>query len=345
MKFVWAIVALAFVAAGAVTLRPDLLPGAEDWMLHTPMAHLISVRPWIALGFLGIALFLLIFSAIRAKMFGLGKIALATGVAYLVMAIFQGGTVYMRGVAAPTKLGPDHGVTAAGAGNGAVTVMAFNTLGGSIDAAEVAHVAEVNGVDVMVLPETSTAEGADMVEKLAAQGLSFAQFDTGTDQYATDFESTVVLVSEALGEYRQVSPEGFPASTVVVTPADGKGPKIIGVHPVAPVRVGMEQWESDISAIYSACQAEGPFIIAGDFNSTIDHQLALGATCADGRIEAGSGGLGTWPAHLPALLGAPIDRVLHDGNNYRGVEAIEIESGTSDHRGVIVRLAPAGDRV
>ena len=341
MKYVWGFLAAVFVAVGALTLRPDLLPGAENWVLDTPMAQVMALRVWLAIVFFGVAIFLFSFAGIRRRLVDSGRIALATAVAYLVMAIFHGGTVYARGIESPEQLKPDRGVTVAGAGNGEVTVLSFNTLGGSVDMEDLAASVVRNGVDVLVLTETATARGEELVGLLAERGLDFHQFDTGTDRYATEFESTLVLISDSLGEYAQVEPEGLPGSTVMVVPANGQGPKIIGVHPFAPVLAHMGRWKSDISAIYSQC-ASGPVIMAGDFNSTVDHQMTLGADCADARIEAGAGGLGTWPSNLPALLTTRSIGVVTDGS-YRGVEAVGVPAGGSDHRGIIVRLAPAGD--
>ncbi|MEW6861047.1 endonuclease/exonuclease/phosphatase family protein [Trueperella pyogenes] len=340
MKYVWGFLAILFVAAGAVTLRPDLLPGAEQWVLRAPMAQIMALRPWLVLGFLGVALFLFVLAAIRRKLVDTGRIALVTALAYLIMAVFHAAVIYMRGVESPAQLKPDHGVSEVGAGHGEITVLSFNTLGASVDMEEVANAVVRNGVDVLVLAETSAASGRELADLLARRDLTFHQFNNGAKPFEAEFKSTVVLVSAALGEYIQVPAEGLPRSTVVVAPANGQGPKIIGVHPIAPVFGVMQQWKADISAIYSACSQGQPFIMAGDFNSTVDHQLALSAPCADGRVEAGAGGLGTWPTRLPALLGTPIDRVLHDGNTYRGVEAAEIPSGDSDHRGIVVRLAP-----
>lgn len=340
MKYVWGILATLLVIAGALTLRPDLIPGFADIALSAPMAHLIAVRMWLAIAFFGVALFLLIFSLIRYKLLNAGRIAGATGLAFLLMAVCHAGTVYMRGLEDPDQLGPDRGITTAGIGNGEITVLTYNTLGGSVDTAHLADQIKHNGVDVVVLPETATARGDQMRELLAERGLTFQQFDTGTDEYQPEFGSTVILVSEAMGEYMQVtSAPGHPASVTVV-PANGAGPRITGVHPFAPTLESLDKWRADIDTTYSLCSEPGPFIMAGDFNSTIDHQRLVGGTCNDAGIEAGAGGLGTWPTRIPHLLGTPIDRVLHDGS-YVGVDAMLVESGTSDHRGLIVRLAPA----
>lgn len=342
MKYIWGLLALVVVLAGALTLRPDLVPGFTDIALSAPIAHLVALRSWLLISFLGIAIFLFFFAAIRYKLVGMGRIALATGLAYLAMAIFHGGTLFARGLDNPDQLGPDRGITSAGHGNGEITVLTYNTLGGSADPEALAEAIERNGVDVVVLTETSTARGTEMAEMLATEGLQFQHFNTGTDEYATEFESTVVLITTAMGEYVQIdSPENL-RSSVTVVPASGQGPTIIAVHPYAPTLEGIDGWRSEITATYAMCSQPGPFIIAGDFNSTIDHQMVVGGTCEDGAIEAGSGGLGTWPTGIPTLLGTPIDRVLHDGS-YEGVDAMLIESGDTDHRGLIVRLAPVAD--
>ncbi|NLW14485.1 MAG: hypothetical protein GX037_08145 [Trueperella sp.] len=340
MKYFWGFLSAILVFAGALTLRPDLIPGFDNIALSTPMAHLIAVRPWLFIAFMAIALFFLIFSLVRYTLVGAGRVALATGLIYLTMSVFHGGTMYSRGLENPDQLGPDRGVTSAGVGNGSITVLTYNTLGGSIDEDTLADSIQRNGVDVVVLTETSTARGTEMAGRLAALGLQFQQFDTGTDEYATEFESTVVLVSGAMGEYVQISSAQELPSTVTAVPASGNGPKIVAVHPFAPTLEGIDRWRSDIDSIYAQCSDSGPFILAGDFNSTVDHQMIVGGDCQDGAIEAGSGGLGTWPTRIPSLLGTPIDRVLHDGS-YEGVDAMLFESGHSDHRGLIVRLMPS----
>ncbi|VEI13417.1 endonuclease/exonuclease/phosphatase family protein [Trueperella bialowiezensis] len=339
MRFVWGLLAIALVGAGAVTLRPDLVPGFTDVALSAPMVHIMSVRPWLAVVCFGAAIFLLIFGLIRRTLVGAGRIALVTGVAYLAMALFHGGTVYTRGLASPDQLGPDRGVTSAGIGNGDITVLTYNTLGGSVDVDALVDAIDSNGVDVVVLPETATARGTELANILAERGLAFQHFNTGTDQYQPEFKSTLVLVSEAMGEYRQTTSADGLATSVAVAPAAGNGPVIVGVHPRAPMMESIDQWRADVSAIYSLCDERDPLIVAGDFNSTVDHQMVVGSQCHDAAIEAGSGGLGTWPTRLPQLLGTPIDRIVHNGA-YRGVDAMHIELGSSDHRGLIVRLSP-----
>jgi endonuclease/exonuclease/phosphatase (EEP) superfamily protein YafD len=138
--------------------------------------------------------------------------------------------------------------------------------------------------------------------------------------------------------------------TVLAAPADGTGPTILAVHAVAPIPGEMDHWRSDLQWLSEAC-ANGNIIMAGDFNSTLDHYRDLatedGATlgaCYDGALATDNGAVGTWPTALPPLLGAPIDHVMATSNwRFSGMRVIESVDGQgSDHRPVLAQLSPAG---
>src|SRR5690606_35174799 len=105
--------------------------------------------------------------------------------------------------------------------------------------------------------------------------------------------------------------------------------------------------------IAGACSADaGSIILAGDFNSTIDHWSRLAdptvtnariGACLDAAEAGGQGGQGTWPTDLPALLGAPIDHVIHSSDwHTTGFRVIgSRDEAGSDHRPVLARLVPA----
>ena len=340
MKYVWGVVAAILGAIAVATVRPDLVPVVSTMVLDTPLAQIISLRAWLAIGFVLAAIFLFVFSLIRRRLVDSGRIAGTLGAVLLLVGLLHGGTVFSRGISNPSNLGPDRGVTSVSEGNGSITVMTYNLLGGQTSNQDVAELVTSNGVDVVALPETSTARGAEIALLLSEEGLSFQQFDTGTDGDRAEFESTVLLVSSALGEYRPIDLAPTSPLTVSVAPANGVGPQLIAGHPRAPLPERIDRWREDITEFYALCDTEGSFILAGDFNSTADHQLAVGASCADAAAEAGAGGMGTWPSDVPAILASPIDRVLHDGDTYVGSDAMLVESGGSDHRGLIVRLSP-----
>src|SRR5690606_40105556 len=101
----------------------------------------------------------------------------------------------------------------------------------------------------------------------------------------------------------------------VAMPTDGKGPTIVAVHAVAPRTESMDDWRQDLAWIADQCPA-GDFILAGDFNATLDHMASFGSDggtmgrCHDAASATGTGMQGTWPAAGPALAGAPIDRTM-----------------------------------
>ena len=64
----------------------------------------------------------------------------------------------------------------------------------------------------------------------------------------------------------------------------------------------------------------------------------------DAASATDNAAVGTWPTALPALLGAPIDRVLATENwRVTGMRVIQShDSHGSDHRPVLAQLTPAG---
>jgi endonuclease/exonuclease/phosphatase (EEP) superfamily protein YafD len=137
--------------------------------------------------------------------------------------------------------------------------------------------------------------------------------------------------------------------TVIATPVDGSGPTIVSVHLVAPIPGEMGNWRSDLEWLATACVGEN-VIMAGDFNSTIDHFSGLaskdGAALGDCFDSAGlsdNAAVGTWPTALPGLLGAPIDHVMQTSNwRVSGMRVIaDHDNQGSDHRPVLVQLSPA----
>lgn len=231
-----------------------------------------------------------------------------------------------------------------------VTVLAWNTLGDTPSAGTIATLALDTGAEVIALTETSRAHGEEVAALLAAAGQPVSLIAIAYDE-VSKARSTVLLVSEVLGEY--VPGPGRTTSvlpTVVAAPADGTGPTILAVHAVAPLPDQLENWRSDLQWLADACTG-GNVIMAGDFNSTLDHYSGLatqdGAAlgdCFDGAAVTRNAAVGTWPAALPALLGAPIDHVMATPNwRFSGMRVIEsVDREGSDHRPVLAQLTPAG---
>ena len=79
----------------------------------------------------------------------------------------------------------------------------------------------------------------------------------------------------------------------------------------------MAAWRPGLQWLADRCAGQN-VIIAGDLNSTLDHYTGLGidggdlGRCHDAARATGDAAVGTWPAILPPLLGAPIDHVHGD---------------------------------
>lgn len=336
MRFVWGALSLVLTAFAVITVKPELV--AADYALQTPFAQMIAMRGWIVVGFAGIGVLFLVFGLLRFLIAGRGRIALTFSIAMLLVAGLHAGTMYSRGLTDDEAISP-------GNADGSIVLLQYNTMGGAVESSDIAQAIVDNDVSVVTLPETSTESGQEIVEELASQGLDFQQFDTGTSGYEADYRSTVMLVSSDLGQYTQeeIFSESSSPQALKASPVNGEGPALIAIHALSPGRDHMEAWQNEILQAYSLCSSEPNAIIAGDFNSTKDHEAALGLsqTCTDAVSQAGSGGVGTWPAKFNPLLSSPIDRVLTTAQ-FKGADAAFIDLGGSDHRGVLVRLDPEG---
>jgi endonuclease/exonuclease/phosphatase (EEP) superfamily protein YafD len=232
-----------------------------------------------------------------------------------------------------------------------ITVLSWNTLGDAPGAEAIAELALDSDADIVSLPET-TAETATAVAAIMERSGKPMHHWTIAFDVISKSRSTSLLISTALGTYDvdETAPNTTVLPTVVARPADGSGPTIAAVHLVAPLPGELDHWNTDLAWTASECTGDN-IIFAGDFNSTLDHYSGLraapGATLGD-CIDAGSrtknGAVGTWPTNLPALLGTAIDHVMTTPNwRVTGMRVVQDhDTYGSDHRPVLVQLAPAG---
>ena len=315
----------AGAAAGIVAVDP-----ARFGLSTIPIVlHAISFRlpTAIALGTAGLAALLLgPRSRVRTGsgwLSALGGVLVAGGVA-------QAGVLGRRGFAGRPE-----------PGRADLVVVSLNTLGGAATPEQVAAlvVGELAGADaaMVALPETPGELARDIADLLAAQGHSFQIFSTTSGPRPLD--TTSLLVSAELGSYAQVPAPVLLLGAAMAAPVDGRGPTLAAVHPGAPTaRVGYRTWRSDVDKAVGIARRTADSIVAGDFNATVDHAMLRHlAPCADAATLAGRGAEGTWPAHFPAALAAPIDHVLVNGD-FRVLGTRAVQVGASDHRAVIVRL-------
>jgi endonuclease/exonuclease/phosphatase (EEP) superfamily protein YafD len=334
-RFLAAVVLVAVSAALVVALWPQLFGLATAPVV----AQVVSLRGLAA----AVALVLVVALTLAALISGaVRRFAASLAIVLLVFVLVTAAVLSTRGFGSPGF---------ESATDNDVTVLSWNTLGDAPGAEAIATLALDTGAEVVVLPETSSATGAEVAALLDQAGSPMTLFTTAYDE-VSKARSTTLLVSLDLGEYESdpllVTTSVLP--TVVATPVDGTGPTIIAVHAVAPIPGEMQHWRDDLTWLKNACTG-GNIIMAGDMNSTLDHYSGLatseGATigdCHDAGDATGNAAVGTWPAALPALLGAPIDHVMATPNwRVSGFRVVQSHDGYgSDHRPVLAQLSPAG---
>lgn len=231
-----------------------------------------------------------------------------------------------------------------------ITVLVWNTLGDAPSPELIAQLALESGADVIALPETTRATALEVARLMTDAGAPMAHFTAAYDEVSKS-RSTSLLISVELGEYAADETAVTTATlpSLVATPVDGTGPIIVAVHAVAPIPGEMEHWRTALRWLAGRCTG-GNVILAGDFNSTLDHYGGLGTdggtlgTCVDAALATDNGAIGTWPTQLPAILGAPIDHVMASPDwRVSGMRVVQSHDGYgSDHRPVLVQLSPAG---
>ncbi|GAB3631075.1 endonuclease/exonuclease/phosphatase family protein [Microbacterium sp. AGC85] len=326
-----------FAIATAIVVWPQFFQLEQTF----PFAQLVAVRGAVLAGLLAIAVVSLLLLFARP----LRGFAASILIVALLGAAATGGIGLMRGFGTgelPAKT------------DASVRVLTWNTAGEAVSAETVADAIVSQEVDVVTLPETAESVGERIAVMLREQGrpmwvhhVQFGDVPNGPQAW-----ETTILISPELGDYSVIgSSEDGTSNTsslpsAVVMPVNGTGPTIVAVHAVAPRIDAMQRWQSDLQWIADQCPT-GDFILAGDFNATIDHMAALGVDggdmgyCRDAATRTGTGVTGTWPESFPELLGAPIDHVMAS-QNWEPTGSLVLDAAGSDHRALVVQLDPAG---
>ncbi|MGO1173810.1 MAG: endonuclease/exonuclease/phosphatase family protein [Actinomycetaceae bacterium] len=351
LRVVGVVVALLVVLLSLYTLRPI---GLGE---RIPVAQVIALKGVLTLAMTAVGILLIAVGALllarrrrratipdspgaasRARPRPGAVVALVCGVVTALAGASHGLALADRG------LGSDD-VVASGdpAVPAAFTVLSLNTLGGASTADDVAEVAERTGADVLALPETPAPLAAEIEARLEElTGGAYSAWTSGSGPVG----ATSMVVSDALGPYEQVDSAGHGAfGRVHLRPTgdDDRQPVLVAAHPVPPVSGNMGDWRGENFALVGMCErAARPTVIAGDLNMTLDHDTLASvdsgsSSCRDAGVDAGIGGIATWPTSWPAWAGTVIDHVLVSGG-LRGAAGEVMEVGGSDHRGVVVEL-------
>jgi endonuclease/exonuclease/phosphatase (EEP) superfamily protein YafD len=305
-----------------------------------PVAQMVSFRGLLALAFAALIVVALLLAIVRP----VRGFALSVALIAAVAMVANVAIVASRGIGTETLPAKTED---------SIRVMTWNTAGSATAPETVAQIAVAMAADIVTLPETTIETGEQVA--LAMRDLGHPMWAHYTDYPSTQWDagSTTLLISPELGDYAVIesSLDGTSnTSTVpsaVAMPVSGDGPIVVAAHAVAPRQSYMSYWRSDLQWLADQC-VEDNVIMAGDFNATIDHMSNLGVDggtlgrCHDGAAETGNGGVGTWTAEFPALMGAPIDHVMAS-RHWEPTGSLVLKSmdgSGSDHRPLIVQFEP-----
>ena len=321
----------------AAPIAVCLAVAAWPQMLGLEQAPVVAQVVAARIGVIGIALVLALAALLLARWRAARRFALTVVTLLLVFSVVSGGIHLSRGT----------GGSALSPREADVTVLTWNTLGDEPSVEHLVALIQETGADIVALPETTGEYATEAAVRLREQGRPFWVHIT---RFSPNYGalSTSLMISADLGSYTTDNEVGQTRTlpTIVARPDDGSGPVIVATHPVAPIPQQMRNWRSDLTFLADLCTGADSLIMAGDFNSTVDHWASLGVdggdlgTCRDAALAAGAASDGTWPTQLPAWLGAQIDHVVATPD-WQIVEARVItdrDASGSDHRPVVAVL-------
>lgn len=220
-------------------------------------------------------------------------------------------------------------------------VLTANVLAGAGDPAELARLVRENRVDVLLVqefaPDTLTGlERAGLRELMPYQQLNPVVGTEGSAIYSR-LPLTDVGIRRNGGGFR------FTQAYGTIKPVGAPPVLVESVHPSAPYSLGMvSDWRADLRNQPRATP-DGPVrILAGDFNSTLDHaelRKLLASGYRDAADATGAGLTGTWgPYDGDWIPPVTLDHVLVDRRiGVRDVSVHRLDG--SDHRLVFAELS------
>lgn len=219
-------------------------------------------------------------------------------------------------------------------GKADLVVMSLNLRLGHGDAEETVALAGRRHADVLVLAEVTAAEE----ERLEAAGIS-GRYPYRAGEPGPGASGTMVFSRFALSEPARLPTQHGSYRVKVAAPVPFW---LVAVHLAQPLgKPG--HWQADWGVLGHVVPAlDGPVVLAGDFNSTVDHgpfRDLLGEGFEDAARQSNAGWQPTWPSGGIGLL--PIDHVITravDGAGYAAISTRTDEVANTDHRALVARL-------
>ncbi len=232
----------------------------------------------------------------------------------------------------PTATGPE------------LRVLTSNLLAGRAAAGEVVDLVRNTAADVLVVQELSGQAAANFNSAGLDRLLPYAI----TDLDWPEPRGNGIYARHPLGACPQVMPTSSIQPVVTLKLPDAQV-HLACVHLSTPKHpwsaAGVARWRADLAALsmlpIPTRPADLPLIVAGDFNSTVDHaefRRVLGYGLVDAAVQAGNGLVPTWglpPGGRFALLA--IDHVLADDRCAVLGTSVHPVRGT-DHRALFAKI-------
>jgi endonuclease/exonuclease/phosphatase (EEP) superfamily protein YafD len=244
------------------------------------------------------------------------------------------------------------GVPDARAQRGALRLMTYNLNFGNPDVAATLTAIESGNADIVLLQEV-TAQWRDALSKRFAERYPHHTFHVHTRMAGgLAVLSKLPIESDELWAPPAGTGAWFPAQRLVVTTPFG-ALQLLNVH-LRPARdrgswlrgfmTTREVRRNEIAAHWRAMNRELPTIVAGDFNEDAGGR-AIDYLAKQGLVRVKTSGPATWHYQTIArgraidVLRMDIDHVMID-RHLVGSEGRVLDAGTSDHRPVVVTIAP-----
>jgi endonuclease/exonuclease/phosphatase family metal-dependent hydrolase len=199
--------------------------------------------------------------------------------------------------------------------------------------------------DILLLQELSPDHLAMIKSTGAFDPFPYSYVDARLGSYGAGIWSRYPL-----SDGETWSPGGLPQVRATIE-VDGVRIRVFNVHCKAPTRrrwVG--RWKAQLADLRAEVEAgiaaaDGPLIVAGDFNATWGHEPfrgLLGAGLREAHVEVGRGLVPTWPVNSPFL--PPLFRLDHVlvTPDLAVVDVREGRGPGTDHRPVVADLAVVG---
>lgn len=225
--------------------------------------------------------------------------------------------------------------TVEAAGHQTLTVISTNTYRGAADPRAVVELVDELHPDLLAVQELTPRFARELRRAGLGERLPQAIVEVKREAAGGGLYSRLPLRPLAGG-----APSFFRMPRAEVRLSDGQRVRVVDVHPLTPGRTGIGAWRDTLEDLPTTGRGV-PWVLAGDFNATLDHsQLRdlLDRGYRDAGAVAGEGLEPTWPRErdFPPLI--TIDHVLADER--LGIVDYGLhEMPGSDHRAIHAVLA------